>query len=130
MVYKLYLVNHTQYEYVDMCRSNFSQERCMFIVPESWDGNNDDMEVMTEFVFREKLKNRKKYSEVEMFPDPGEEDEEANSDEEDLKDDERKKYLADKKGGKSKDTSKDEPEDEEEENEEEDEEVDEEELAN
>lgn len=114
MVYKLYLVNHTQYEYVDLCRSNFSQERAMFIVPESWSGGNDDMEVMTEFVFREKLKNRKKYSLIEMFPEPeDDEDGNENSEQEDLKDDERKKYLANG-------TKKDEDDDEEEEEVEED----------
>lgn len=92
MVFKLYLVNNTQYEYVDLCRSNFSQERCMFMLPENWD-NYDDMEVMTEFVFREKLKHRKKYELVDMFPEYDQDESEPNSDEEDLKEDTRKKYV-------------------------------------
>ncbi len=93
MVFKLYLVNNTQLEYVNLCRSNFSQERCMFMLPECWD-NYDDMEVMTEFVFREKLKNRKNYTLVDMFPEYDQDDSnEENSDEEDLKEDTRKKYV-------------------------------------
>lgn len=97
MVYKILLVNHTRFEYVELCRSNFSQERRMFCVPENWNGSNDDMEVMTEFIFREKLKNRKKYLEVEMFLEPDDDDEPNNSDEEDFKEDMRKKYLINEK---------------------------------
>jgi len=52
------------------------------------------MEIMTEFVFREKLKNRRKYSMTDMFPDPCDQDSDENSDEEDLKDDMRNKYLS------------------------------------
>jgi len=65
-MYKLFLVNHTEFEYVDMCRSNFSQERVAFTLPESWD-READLEIITEFVFREKLKKRRKYTLVDMW---------------------------------------------------------------
>jgi hypothetical protein len=63
------------------------------------------MEMMTEFVFREKLKKRKKYSEIDMFPEINEDDDdEPNSDEEDLKDDVREKYLIDERSKNSQKT--------------------------
>lgn len=67
-MYQLYLVNHTQLQYVNLCRSNFSQERVVFMYPPFWE-LVDDLEIMTEFVFREKLKNRKKYELVDAYPD-------------------------------------------------------------
>lgn len=100
MAFKLFLVNHTQFEYTFLCRSNFSQERCPFILPESWEGEEDDLEVMTEYVFREKLKHKKRYVQVEMFPndcEDSDEESEENSDEEDLKDENRRAVLKSKK---------------------------------
>lgn len=101
-MYKLFLVNHTQYEYTQLCRSNFSQERTLFLLPADWQGDSDDMEVMTEFVFREKLKHRHKYNEVDMLPDMDSDEEEKNSDQEDLKDEYRKKYTSESSGRKEK----------------------------
>lgn len=92
-MYQLYLVNHTQQEYCNVCRSNFSQERAHFIIPEGWNGDNDDMEIITEFVFREKLKNRKRYTQVEMWPEPDTEDEDCEEDQEDLQEDLREKIT-------------------------------------
>ena len=98
MAFKLFLVNHTQFEYVLLCRSNFSQERCPFTVPEGWEGETDDLEIMTEYVFREKLKHRKKYIEIDMFPDDYESEEsDEESDEEDLRDENRRAVLKNNK---------------------------------
>lgn len=65
-MYKLLLVNHTQFQYIELCRSNFSQERVLFMFPSNWE-YTDETEIMTEFIFREKLKNRKNYQLVDMF---------------------------------------------------------------
>lgn len=96
-MYKLYLVNHTQFQYTELGRSNFSQERCVFMLPGDWD-NSDDMEMMTEFVFREKLKNRKKYELVPMISDPNDfiDDEAEESGKEDLKEEIRHLYISGK----------------------------------
>lgn len=94
-MYKLYLINHTQYEYTDLCRSNFSQERRHFCLPSGWK-REDDMEVMTEFVHREKLKHRKKYVEVDMYYIEETEDSEQESNQEDGKEDMRKSMVAEK----------------------------------
>jgi len=105
MVFKLYLVNHTHNQYIELCRSNFSQERVQFTVPYDWNGHEDDMEVMTQFVFREKLKNRKDYELIEIDEEPEMSDsEEDESDEEDGKEEARIEYTknGDTKNGDAK----------------------------
>lgn len=67
------------------------------MIPLDWKGDQDDMEVMTEFVFREKLKNRKRYTLIEMWPEPetdDDEDEESKADQRDLQEDIRKKVTS------------------------------------
>ena len=92
------MVNSTQYQYIVLCRANFSQERCPFIQPEGWNLESDDVEIMTEFVFREKLKNKKKYARVDMFPDcPFDEDEEDEETDDDKQNELRKIYTKDSK---------------------------------
>ena len=103
-MYRLLLVNHSQMEYAIMCRSNLSQERTIFRMPSGWDGD-DDMEIMTEFVFREKLKNRRKYTETDICPlvESEDEDEEVEDENEktgetdDLQEDYRKAKIENKK---------------------------------
>lgn len=96
MPYQIYLVNHTRLEYVKVCQSGFSQERTLFMIPDSWSGSEDDMEMMTEFVFREKLKHRKRYDMIEMFPEPESEDTEENTDQEDISENIRQICIQDK----------------------------------
>jgi hypothetical protein len=78
-MYKLYLVNNTRFEYIEACQSDFSQARSHFAIPPSWNGSEDDMEMMTEFVFKEKLKHRRRYVIVEMFPEPISDDEDDDA---------------------------------------------------
>ena len=79
MPFDLFLVNHTQKEYCYLCRSGFSQERAPVTLPAGWNGVEDELEVLTEYIFREKLKHRKQYTEVEMWPEPsGSEDEDSD----------------------------------------------------
>ncbi len=77
-MFKLYLVNHTRKEYCQLCRGNFSQERVPFIFPGDW-GNFDEMEIMTEFIFAEKLKDKKHYSEIDMYGTPDSESDDEKS---------------------------------------------------
>ncbi len=82
-MYELFLVNHTQKQYVKLCNSDFSQERVRFIFPMMWE-TSDQSEIMTEFVFREALKHHRKYELVSAFPDPPSSEEEPESDEENV----------------------------------------------
>lgn len=109
-MYQLFLVNHDRMQYVDVCRSNWSQERKVFCFPVEWE-HLDDMEIMTEFVFREKTKNYKKYDQIDMFPSPsdlesdGDDDDDAD-DLEDAKEESRKVYVKGKKTGRAGKTEK------------------------
>lgn len=68
MGFFFYFVNHTSKEYTVLLKGCFSRERKIFSMPSGW-SREDDMEIMTEYVFREQLKNRSSYSEVDMFSD-------------------------------------------------------------
>jgi hypothetical protein len=95
-MFQLYLVNHTRDEYTEMCKSNYSQERVIFCLPFEWD-TTDEMEIMTQYIFREKLKRRSKFTLVDMYFNGEDSDKESNSDQEDLKEEVRKDIISLKK---------------------------------
>jgi len=85
------------------------------MLPLEWKGDSDDMEIVTEFVFREKLKNRKRYTEINMWPEPeseDDEDEEPEDGQEDYQEDIRNDVTKDNRPGEKK-TVEEHPEDEE-----------------
>ena len=77
-------------------------------LPAGWNGVEDELEVLTEYIFREKLKHRKQYTEVEMWPEPsGSEDEDSDEmDQSDFQEDVREQVT------RNKDPEDEDPEDE------------------
>jgi hypothetical protein len=91
-MYDLYLVNHTKKEFYVLCKSSSSQERKSFHFNSGWD-REDDMEVMTQYVFKEKLKNRSKFKPAPDDEEYDEDEEEDNDKDDDVKKDYHKKFT-------------------------------------
>jgi hypothetical protein len=97
MGFYIYLVNHNSKTYTVIAKGSFSRERRYFALPSGW-SREDDMEIMTEYVFNEQLKNRSSYDEVDQFEEDHETDsddsEESESGQRDYK---KSKYTSDRK---------------------------------
>lgn len=97
MGFYLYLVNHNSKSYTVIAKGSFSRERRYFALPSGW-SREDDMEIMTEYVFNEQLKNRSSYDEVDQFEDDHEtESDDSEDSDSGNRDYKKSKYTSNKK---------------------------------